>query len=1053
MYVLLETVLCSCHHHSLSFSLFLPLFPFLRSHQVCFADTLKVAEHELEMRARPASSSSPFLASFQMRLAALRSIEECVVNERKVAQEQRKSRECVQSELSATRYPQLLPIIGLTQGGVGLLRVFPLCIHAIADPSSRGMLIHPVEDMCGVICAIPDLQLFSCWSPMPRAPLKKLPLRAKTAAATSGAHPGAPLDGSLVSNWCTSVSKAAWTVEMEPSAAVAAVSSSAAAAAVSAPGWPHVVAMRVCWQPVGNTSATNGAPRCMAIFVQSASSEPKRFEVVAVVNPEQEYRRQGTWTQTYYINRTTSGTVGVADARVVKLIFSKFAPSNTSKHIKMYSVEVLTEDSQWINTLQLMKSVQRALMPLLDFDYLERTVFNTIISTVRTTGSLSMAISFVHFVHAKKLDAKIKNLAAEPLCQLLQSIYAEDTRMRGLADNAVERTVTDAVFDDSTRTSNVEIGEKGLLLTLNQPTGRREGHALCLLSVVMESGVWTWEFSTPAHATAEDMFFGVARRGTADPTTASQRWWKRYRPLAPGSAAAEGVSMCRLTFDAEAGTLSMRVRGDDLGVIFEKIPRGVSPIVIFHKKASCVRLTNVRHKAVREGGLRPKMRAAPTVADLVGESVSIVEVVLDQVASLACARLEQLESKAVDEERKNASLLEFPYCVEISSSVIGQLFELLEIFLPLDGPAVSAVAAGSAEADANDRVVLAILQTVDAQFYCLSKSEIDPSEVGFAYSFVGGKDGTANGHRPPISSMIVYDPALAAPTVHRASRVLTALRQRGSAAVRSAAARAFARGAALFLPNIDDKLSSALSILHDVTTAGAIDKATLLLLEMLVQRLSHYEEVLQIIELYKNCPHARPVVVDILRNFLRILSQHSISYLSGPRPLSPSTLTHVIVSVNPDFRKTLGTLLGRFQEQLVYDIATSGSRAAAGGDDSARSLDDLMVRYHVLLVDEALRVLEATSSEPSSSAHAKCPPSDTDGALAASLVERHLHSSIVSDLLHPLLHGIVCIATSSAASSQLNLVASILPSTVHLLNGVSTLCHASPACALATNLA
>ena len=654
----------------------------------------------------------------------------------------------------------------------------------------------------------------------------------------------------------------------------------------------------------------------------------------------------------------------------VKLVFSKLASSNTSKRIRMYSFEVLTEDTNWINTLPMLKSVQNALMPLLEFDYLERTVYETTISMVRTTGSLSMAISFVQFIFEYQLNKKIKTLASDPLLLLLLSIHAEDTRLRALAENALERIVTDAVFDDGTKSSNVEIGEKGQLLTFTQPAaatagaapvGGEEGH--CLLSSLMESGVWTWEISVPANTQAEDVFFGVAKRPNplADPLSNTQplpqRWMRRYCPSDNSGSVSDTI--CRLTFDAEAGTLHMLVRGDDLGVIFDTIPRGVSPLVVFHKKATLVRLINVRHKAVREDSPRAAIRAAPTSADLTGEHVSVVDVVLEHISSLAAAKLEQMASKVVDEEHKSTSLLEFPFCVEVSSSVLRQLFTLLEVLVP--SVRTSSSVANTATVMDDDRVTLAILQIVDAQFYCLSRSEIDPSDVGFPYCRTGsetggGNKGTDSGIEG-IAGMIVYDPILAAPTVQQASRVLTTLRQRGSGPVRSAAAKAFARGAALFLPNIDDKLASTLSILQDVADAGTIDDATLLLLEMLMQRLSHYEEVLQIIELYKKCPLARSMVVDILHNLVRILSRRSILLFSKSEPQSPMCLAHTLVSVNADFRRTVGTLLGRFQEQLVYDIATAASRppsrnetvaSATTSNQSAiaRSLDELLVKVH-----------------------------------------------------------------------------------------------------------
>ena len=766
------------------------------------------------------------------------------------------------------------------------------------------------------------------------------------------------------------IHRATWGVEIDKTPQPPSSSSAAVLASHST-----IVAVRISWQvSISSPVTPNGAPKSLAICLQQSTDDGKKLVLVGVVDPEAEFHRQNSWTQTYFLNKNPNGSTGWSNAIAIKLVFVKLATSNTSKRIRMYSIEVLTEDTHWINTLPMLKSVQNALMPLLEFDYLERTVYETTISMVRTTGSLSMAISFVQFIFENQLNTKIKTLAADPLLLLLLSIYTEDTRLRALAENALERVVTDAVFDDGTKSSNVEIGEKGQLLTFTQPPAAtpaatavvsEEGH--CLLSCVMESGVWTWEISVPPNTLAEDVFFGVAKRPNPLVDTPnnlqslSQRWMRRYRPSDNSGSVSDTLNICRLTFDAEAGTLHTLVRGEDLGVVFDTIPRGVSPLVVFHKKATLVRLITVRHKAVREDGPLAKIRAAPTLADITGEDVSVVDVVLEHISSLAAAKLEQMASKVVDEEHKSTSLLEFPFCVEVSSSVLSQLFTLLEVLVPSVRTNFSITNTTMAADD--DRVTLAILQIVDAQFYCLSRSEIDPSEVGFPYSRTGsvtesGNKDSDNG-KEGIAGMIVYDPILAAPTVQQASRVLTMLRQRGSGPVRSAAAKAFARGAALFLPNIDDKLASTLSILQDVADAGSIDDATLLLLEMLMQRLSHYEEVLQIIELYKKCPLARSMVVDILHNLVRILSRRSILLFSNAKTQSPMCHAHTLVSVNADFRRTVGTLLGRFQEQLVYDIATAASRppnrneatsssATSNQSAVARCLDELLVQVYIL---------------------------------------------------------------------------------------------------------
>ena len=94
-----------------------------------------------------------------------------------------------------------------------------------------------------------------------------------------------------------------------------------------------------------------------------------------------------------------------------------------------------------------------------------------------------------------------------------------------------------------------------------------------------------------------------------------------------------------------------------------------------------------------------------------------------------------------------------------------------------------------------------------------------------------------------------------------------------------------------------------------------------------------------------------------------------------------------------------------------------------------------------MLVNESLRVREAAANAA------------TTGTMPSSLIERNLHGSIVSDLLQPLVHGVVCVgAADCASSSQLNLVSGVLPSTVRLLEGISHLCRSSARCVTATKV-
>ena len=121
-----------------------------------------------------------------MRLIALRGIEDCIIGERKIAQEEKKTRDHVPTALSSSNHPQLVLVLGVMNCGINFIKMFPLCIDLLVEQNERRMLITPIEDLLHTICQQPDLQLFDCWSPLRGAPLKKIPLLLSSVTASSG---------------------------------------------------------------------------------------------------------------------------------------------------------------------------------------------------------------------------------------------------------------------------------------------------------------------------------------------------------------------------------------------------------------------------------------------------------------------------------------------------------------------------------------------------------------------------------------------------------------------------------------------------------------------------------------------------------------------------------------------------------------------------------------------------------------------------------------------------------------------------------------------------
>ena len=1043
--------------------------------QLQLSETSSVCESELLMRM--SALSSPFFRSFQMRLVALKGIEDCIISEKKVAQEERKTREYVPAALNSSSYPQLVFVLALMTCGVNFISVFPLCIDLLVDVDSRNSLIAPIENLCSTICSLSNLQLFECWSPLRRAPLKKVPLNFSSVVASSGNCPGAAVDGKPATYWLCSRSRATWTVDLEktPGQSVASV---------------NVVAIQIAWRPQQPSAAVihNSAPKKLSINVKKANNKTESgvSELIRVmsVDPELEYSRQNSWTQTYYIN--------CSNVSAIQISVSKQAESNRTNSVRIYSFEVLTEDkeSSSLQTLTTLKLVQSSLMPLLKYDFLEKSVCDTILSMVRMSGSLSLAVSLIHLIYEEELDTRLNTIAAASVSQLLQSMDHEEKILNEEAHRMsnADSSSMDIYFDESAKSSRVEITQCGQVASLSAV---KSGYQYCMLAAIMDSGVWEWDLSMTAVKDATTCF-GVARRPLEEgETISSEAWVLRCdgevqhggKVLRKPVGVISPSDVCSFTFDVAAGTVKLSINGNDPHLVFDQVPKGVSPVVFFAEADKSTKLLGVRHRSPEAiaSALRSVAAALfnkqPTnigtatvgasASDSVrlgesrSESMSVSTMLLKKIAKLSEAKISHLITQKMENRRKQSMVFEYPYCIEVSAETMQQLVTLLERVTssstshtnsdPLDPVLVANRAAEK------EQQMLAALMIIDSQLYCLSHSEVDPVSVGFFY-LRPSTHADEEGHFLESSG--------SGSTVRTLSGLLTALRQNSNSSeeIRCAAAKTFARGAALFLPSIEDKMELLLSTLSAALQSGFMDSASNLLLRMLLEKLSSHGEVLHVIQLYKTNSLKRRLVMDLLRRLLYMLQTHAMLLYTTNININSNEADTVVESVRnvlplsipgqSEFCRIIMSFMSRFQEQLVYDICVSPSPSpskppSANSPSDAQEMGNsqsavnLLVRYFQMLVESCLKVAESACAYETSvllgtsTPSVKLKPSQTPSA-----TERQAREKMSGALLMPLLHGLVCVCSSK----DLELVSGILPVAVKLLQRLSLLTRSSKAC-------
>ena len=178
-----------------------------------------------------------------------------------------------------------------------------------------------------------------------------------------------------------------------------------------------------------------------------------------------------------------------------------------------------------------------------------------------------------------------------------------------------------------------------------------------------------------------------------------------------------------------------------------------------------------------------------------------------------------------------STLLEYPYCVEVSFPVIKMLIALLKGFME-DLNSSPTEKRRCEEKKEAERRVLSVLQILDTQFYALCKSKVHPREVGLAdpeevdetSTGIEGLAGTAmhkantgihsgNGNSASHAKAGEFP---VAKFMQNASQVVKSLFDSGISQrfpqISKEAEKVFSRGSMVFLPDLIQKVDFAVSV-------------------------------------------------------------------------------------------------------------------------------------------------------------------------------------------------------------------------------------------------
>ena len=848
--------------------------------KVKLTEALSICERELSLKYL--RNKSPFLLSFQKRLALLCCLRDCVKNERKEILKLKTRRTYANTSLQSTQHPQLKIIISLYQGTLSLLKALPSCLPALVAINQEDLLTQPVLQMCQSLTSIQKLELFSCWSPKLKAPLSKISLKSMKITSSNESE-----ESGLLWPWqCTG--GGTWSASFDSS--------------------QNISSIQISWV-ADESKQHDPAAECSAPFRLTILATEYEQVHQWIIKPDDEFKVQKSWTQIYTLDKRNL-------TKLTLMFSNKVSANNKTKLVKMHKYDIFVESSVvWVDTLQLLQDLQFSLFPLTEFNALKKAALDSVIAIAKASGSLSLFLNILTFLAKVSVDEGLKSQSCEQIFELIESIRGEDNKIRKTLNDTfgcAMKEVKVAKFDPKFGAS-----DKCVVSPAGDSVSCTSGSGFCFISCTMESGVYEWTLSIGEAAEDDEgsLFFGVISSPTVNSKDYAPMNSKGIRAInckdgslyttSPKSVQSiSGIKVgdvCRFTFEVKLRMISLSVNGVDHGVLFEQVVKGMSPIVVFKgfKKPVQVNFGGMLHcELVTKRSNSHEQRLLRENLDinvLRESSSSIFSLLLREMESLAQTKSDELKL-AENGFRSKPCSLEFPFCVEVSSYVLQQLVILMNL---------------EWTTNKDSKNLKALVVILDLQLYCLSLSKFEMTEVGL------GPTDVINS--VPCQKLVL-----------ELREALKAYMKSSDSELELLAVRAFCQGLCLYSCGVYDKIELVLEVFSAENRYTNTAAARNLLIDLTIRRFCDLDEVLNIIDLCSKKFEHRDRINLFLEKMVEIVADCTLRELNAVDIESANTILYT-----KNLKATICKFLSAFQQHAVYDVAIYVEESSSESEYSA----------------------------------------------------------------------------------------------------------------------
>jgi hypothetical protein len=890
---------------------------------------LRICENDVELRSGR-NLVSPFLGSFQRRIATLRGLKKAILKERIAS---RKKNDCLavgQQALSSKEFPSLIALCALRDTGLSYLNMYPRIVCEMSKVASAesesiiAMMTAKVIDICLDFQKAETLSIFGAWSPRRRKVQKPIKLDPALSHANAGnaAH---AIDGSPHTFWTgPKRERSYWSISLANPTDTSAIS--------------------VNWKP-SNTSGNDsqcGAPRKLSIVCKTSSGA---LLEIGDFDMSRESAVQVSWSHIYPCE--------AKNVVEISLIMNGHGRVNRSEEVKIYklSVNEFDREAQSVCGLQLLQSTLNSLLKLVSTVHLRREVLSAALSMCRSSGSLVIIVQLLTFLIERGLDRDCFEETSMALMGLLEGVNSQIVKLKaGILSSCwcADVKMTGVKFDATQKSQDAEILENGAVVSFSR------SNSYAMLSCSMDTGVWEWEFSIFSDVSGDETIcFGVSKKNSSSCHYESTKdmWlvrcyngesYHRGRLLRKALPKIHPGDVCKFVYDTHDLTLALTINDLDIGVIFDNVSLGVSPVVTSYGSRKAVRLMSMIRKGEPNYTLEGISFPSTDTPDWnkLKTRASLSSVVLERVGDLS-----KLVANSVEKGYRvpPTSLLELPFAVQASGETLSALLRLLELLVPQHDCTLSDTCS-----------LIGIINILDAQFSCIIKSNVNPADLG-----ISGK----------ISDSYLLQIA----------SILHSCMLNGNNAVNLCATRVFARSVSLFLPHLPDRIELALYYLKEILPsydASSAIGAEQLILGTLLSHLSNTSDVLELIGLYVYEWPWRNHISQLVRYIVLVSTQEYFK-----QPLQSQAYSPALIEGDKDFQCILVQVLRNLVEQVVYEIASSDSP-----DDAIMEiLIDLLACFTQNILPACLNIIKSWANTVSNP-----------------LADIKLRSSIVS-LVHPVI--------------------------------------------------